>query len=319
VRGPVLVTGAAGFIGRHLVPHLARAGWAVRAAARDPSRVPAAEGISPTVLGDISQPLDWRPLVEGTTHIVHLAGLAHATRRIPEERYAAINARTLGPLGEAARNAGVRRLLLFSSVRAQSGPAAKRILTEEMVPLPTDAYGRSKLAAECRLAEVLAAGRTDWTVLRPVLVYGQGVAGNMRSLLSLARSPLPLPLGALAGRRSLVSIDNLASAALHVLSADAASRRMFLVADPEPMTAADIVACIRAALGRRPLIFPFPAGPMGLALRALGQEAIWQRLVRDLVADTAALKGTGWHPLETSAQGLSRWAQMEASSARHGA
>ena len=90
----------------------------------------------------------------------------------------------------------------------KSGPSADHVLTEDATAQPTDAYGRSKLAAEQGLAELAL----DWVALRLVLVYGAGVTGNMAELVRLARTPYPLPLGALRNRRSLLSLDNLVAA-----------------------------------------------------------------------------------------------------------
>src|SRR5215813_15621150 len=111
----------------------------------------------------------------------------------------------------------VRRFVFLSSIRAQSGPVANEVLTEDMEPRPTDAYGRSKLDAERGLADV----SIDWVAMRPVLVYGPGVKGNMAALLKLAANPLPLPFRSLPGRRSLLSVDNLVVAVDTVLRADA--------------------------------------------------------------------------------------------------
>ena len=121
----------------------------------------------------------------------------------------------------AARRAGVRRFVFLSSIRAQSGPSADHVLTEDVTAQPTDAYGRSKLAAEQGLAELAL----DWVALRLVLVYGAGVRGNMAELVRLARTPYPLPLGALRSRRSLLSLDNLVAAIETVLSRPGQLRR----------------------------------------------------------------------------------------------
>ena len=98
-----------------------------------------------------------------------------------------------------------------------------------MEPQPTDAYGRSKLAAE----QGLAATDLDWVALRLVLVYGPGVQGNMARLAELARSPYPLPLASLKAKRSLLALDNLVEAVAKVLDAPARCKRPFIVADPK--------------------------------------------------------------------------------------
>src|SRR5207344_2794976 len=114
---------------------------------------------------------------------------------------------TIG-LARAAQRAGAKRFVFLSSIRAQAGATADHILTEDIAPQPTDAYGRSKLAAE----QGLAATDLDWVALRLALVYGPGVEGNMAKLIKLARSRYPLPLAGLKSEHSLLGLDNLVEA-----------------------------------------------------------------------------------------------------------
>jgi len=307
VTGTVLVTGASGFVGRYLVPYLAGAGWRVRAAARNIGAVPAGEDISPVAIPDLASSLDWRPLLAGVSHVVHLAAIAHAAEHIPERAYQDVNAAAVRRLAAAARDAGIRRVVFMSSVRAQSGPSAVSVLDERAPPLPADAYGRTKLLGEQWLAETLAHSATDWVVLRPVLLYGPGVRGNMRTLERLARQPLPLPLGALTGRRSLLGLTSLASAVFHALDSPAAARATFLVAEPGPLTPPQIVAALRRGLGRSAGVFTIPLGPLRTIMRLTGRSTTWERLTGDLLVDTSALERTGWRPLQTAEEGLVVW------------
>ena len=304
MAGTVLVTGATGFVGRPLVRHLASAGWSVVAGAREAERLAWPAGVAGRAIADLAHPIDWAPLLEGVTHIVHLAGLAHATADVPAARYVAINAGGAARLAAAARTAGIRRFVLMSSVRAQSGPVSEKIVSERDEPRPTDAYGRSKLAAEQAVAEALAGSATENVALRPVLVYGPGVKGNMRALFELAKLPLPLPVGGLRGRRSLVSVANLVHAVAHALVERRCSGGTFLVADPEPQTVPEIVAALRAGLGRGPRLFAVPSAHMGALARLAGVTEAWKRLTGDLVVDTSALRDTGWGPVESTRDAL---------------
>jgi len=310
--GTVLVTGASGFIGRDLVGRLAGGGWSVRAAQRRARRDGDRPGVEHVQLPELSTPVEWAPLLDGVTHVVHLAGIAHATSAIPEARYQAVNADAVRSLAEACATAGVQRVVLMSSVRAQCGPAAQQVLRENATPAPVDAYGRSKLQGERWLAETLAGRDTDWSVLRPVVVYGPGVKGNVAALLQLARTPLPLPLGGLAAKRSLVGLVNLASAVEHALTSTSASRRVFLVADPQPLTLGAIVVSMRAGLGRRAGVFAVPVAPLKAMLAMAGKRDAWDRIAGDLVVSTAALEASGWHPAEGAGEGLARWMREDA-------
>jgi nucleoside-diphosphate-sugar epimerase len=145
----------------------------------------------------------------GVDAVVHSAGLAHGMSGVPEDDYRAINTEATVGLARAAARAGARRFVFLSSIRAQSGPVASEVLTEDMEPRPTDVYGRSKLDAERGLADV----HIDRVAMRPVLVYGHGVRGNMAALVRLAAKPVPLPFRSLPGRRSLLSVEASRSAA----------------------------------------------------------------------------------------------------------
>jgi nucleoside-diphosphate-sugar epimerase len=225
---------------------------------------------------------------------------------LPEDDYRALNTEASIALARAAERAGVRRFVFLSSIRAQSGPTADVVLTEEMEAQPTDAYGRSKLAAERGLAEL----DLDWVALRLVLVYGPGVKGNMAQLLRLARSPYPLPLGGLAGRRSLLSLDSLVAAIDTVLAAGPL-RRPLIVADPQPLTVPEMVTAMRRGLGRRPGLVRVPSRLLEAAFRVAGRPEAHQRLTGSLVADPSALQQMGFVPPLAATDGLAALARGE--------
>ncbi|MGO4570665.1 NAD-dependent epimerase/dehydratase family protein [Microvirga sp. 2TAF3] len=304
----IALTGATGFIGRHLLTELPKRGYQVRVLLRRPSEVP--EGATSAVIGDIAKPYNMSAALRDVDAVIHSAGLAHAMSGMPEDDYRAINTQGTIGLAQAAERAGVKRFVFLSSIRAQSGPVAQDVLTEDRTPLPTDPYGRSKLEAE----EGLGALGLDWVALRPALVYGPGVKGNMAALLKLAQSPWPLPLGGLRARRSLLSLDNLTAAVDAVLRAPGPLKRPFIVADPEPVTVPEIVASLRAGLGRKPGLIPVPAFLLQAAAALAGRGEAYERLAGSLVASPEALKRLGWQPVSSTRDGLARLAETASSS-----
>src|SRR5262245_32128868 len=297
----IALTGATGFIGQCLLRELPKRGYRLRVLLRRPSVVPLDSASA--VVGDLSRPQNMAAALADVDAVIHSAGLAHAMSGLPEDDYRIFNTEATIGLARAARRAGVKRFVFLSSVRAQSGPSAEHVLTEDMEPQPTDAYGRSKLAAEQGLAEL----DLDWVALRLVVVYGPGVKGNMAELARLARSPYPLPLRTRAARRSLLALDNLAAAVDTVLAAPAPLRRPLIVADPEPLTIPDMIAAMRRGLDRRPGLVPVPMALLEAALRATGRGEVYQRLAGSLVADPAALTRLGWAPPVTSRDALAAW------------
>lgn len=309
----IALTGSTGFIGRHILAELPKRGYRVRVLLRRPSDVP--EGASSAVIGDIASPHNMAAALRDVDMIVHSAGLAHAMSGQPENDYRTINTEATIKLAQAAERAGVKRFVFLSSIRAQSGPVAADVLTEGMEPRPTDAYGRSKLEAE----KGLAALGLDWAALRPVLVYGPGVKGNMAALLKLAQSPWPLPLGGLRAKRSLLSLDNLTAALDTLLKAQGTLRRPFIAADPEPVTVPDIIAALRRGFGRGPGLVPVPSFALGAAAALMGKGEAFQRLSGSLVASPGALQALGWQPVNGTRDGLAQLAAEQLSGSAPGA
>jgi UDP-glucose 4-epimerase len=295
----VLITGASGFIGKPMVRALAASGWTVRAASRDPFAIPTMEGVERVALQDLARAADWSQLVEGVTHVLHLAGIAHAPGQLPDEVYTRINTDAVGELARAAKG-HVERFVLMSSVRAQAGLSADHMISETDKAEPTDAYGRSKLEAERLLAE----SGVTFTVLRPAVVYGRGVKGNIASLATLAQTPMPLPFGGLDNRRSLLAIENLAAAIELALTSQDAEGETFLVADSEPISVAEMVTAMREGLGRAPHLLRVPLGGVKRLMATFGKEAEWERLSGNFVIDAAKLRSIGWTPRVKSLEGL---------------
>jgi UDP-glucose 4-epimerase len=297
----VLVTGASGFLGRAVIAAFAASGHPLRAAVRRPPQPSFATGIEVIQHPDLAQPSDWRLLLEGVDQVIHLAGIAHSGRGVAPQSYDRVNRLATAQLAAAATQAGVSRFVFVSSIRAQCGPNADHALSERDAAAPTDAYGRSKLAAE----EALRAAGLPFTILRPVLVYGPGVKGNFALLSRAAATPLPLPVKNFANRRSLLGIDNFVSALRFVLSSPAAIGETYLVADPGmPLRLADIIAALRQAQGRRPFLLPVPTRYFEIPLRMMRRGDLWERFGGDLQVDPGKLIAAGWQPLHDTRAGL---------------
>lgn len=302
----VALTGATGFIGQYLLKELSRRGYRLRVLLRRPTMLP--EGCASVLIGDLSRPYNMSEALAEVDAVIHTAGLANAMSGLPEDDYRLFNTEATVRFARAAERARVKRFVFLSSIRAQSGPTAEGVLTEEREPHPTDAYGRSKLEAEKGLAET----GLDWAALRLALVYGPGAQGNVARLLKLARSPYPLPLAGLRARHSLLALDNLVEAVDRVLAAPAPLKRPFIVADPKPLTIGEIVAALRQGLGRRAGLFYVPRPMLEAALRAAGHGGNCEPLFGSLVADPSALSRLDWTPPVATQQGLASLAQQSA-------
>jgi nucleoside-diphosphate-sugar epimerase len=284
----VLVTGCDGFIGRHLVPFLASQGHRVVAASRT---APAFDGpnIEFASLPDLSKPFDWKPLLQNCDAVVHLAGIAHTFAE--EDLYDRVNHQATARLAEAAERCGTH-LVFVSSIAAQSSSFSAFELTEDDPPQPNNAYGRSKLAAE----QAVRAAGVCYTILRPVVMYGEGEKGNFAFVHQISRMPVLLPFGSLTAKRSVLSVQNFRSAVELVLTDSRARGETLIVSDPAPLAVSELISRYRATLGRPPGIVPIPERWIELFLRATGQTALWQRIGCPLVARPRKLLALGWMP-----------------------
>jgi UDP-glucose 4-epimerase len=284
----VLVTGSDGFIGRHLVPYLAAQGYRVIAASRSP---PAFDDPKMAVaqLPDLAAPFDWQPLLQDCDAVVHLAGIAHTFA--DDDQYDRINHQATERLAQAAHRSGTH-LVFVSSIAAQCCSFSESELSEDDPPRPSNAYGRSKLAAE----RAIRASGASFTIFRPVVMYGDGEKGNFAFVHKISRLPVPLPFGSLTAQRSVLSVQNFCSAVELALTNVRARGGIFIVSDPKPLSVSELIARYRATLGRSPGLVPVPGKWIELFLRVIGRSAIWQRIGYPLVARPTKLLALGWEP-----------------------
>lgn len=302
----ILVTGAAGFIGRALCRHLAAGGHTVVAAVRDAASP--VGGASLCALGAFGSGTDWRSALGGVEIVVHLAQRAHrkagAAPLMDEPA-------TAGALARAAADAGARRLVYMSSIKAMGEVTAPgRPFRADTEPAPQDDYGRAKLASEQELAAVARDTGIETVAIRPPLVYGPGVGANFRTLLRFVAAGVPLPFAAVDNRRSLVCLDNLvdltALAAMHPQAAG----QVLLVRDGLDLSTPALIRALAAALGRRPRLYAVPEAVLALASKLPGIGPAFARLTLSAqLDDTAARALLGWTPPVSVEAGLAATAQ----------
>ncbi|WP_152044576.1 NAD-dependent epimerase/dehydratase family protein [Aureimonas psammosilenae] len=295
----ILVTGAGGFVGRHLVERLAAEGHDLVLLRRgqDGGSAKFPSFVGPADLAGIDT---FSSFPEGIEAIAHLAALNPMRGDPAASDLAALRHANVAGTAALARRAvteGVRRVVLVGSASVHG--ATTRARSRETDPLqPQTPYARSKAEGEDALWQALGEqDRTTACVLRPAAVFGPGGRNAVATLARLARLPLPLPLGGLGKPRSLIGVDSLARAIALALTRDEAAGETFLVADDGPLTPADIVAALREGLGRKPGILPAPSALLGMAARLGANGKAWERLRQSLVLDNGAIRGKlGWQP-----------------------
>ena len=235
----VIVTGPSGFIGSHLVK------------------------VSTGNLA-YSTAIQWLPkstrqglaIAKGEADaIVHCAGLAHQMKAMDPSKYFEINHLQTIELARNAKNAGLRQFIFLSSSKVFGDHTANQPLLEDSPCNPTDAYGESKWRAEKELS-TLESHDFKIAVIRPPLVFGPGVKGNLIRLLKLLDSNWPLPFEAACAKRSMVNVENLKALIERILEQEASG--IFHAGESDAPTVRQLVKEIRFHLGRKSRLFPLP-------------------------------------------------------------
>jgi nucleoside-diphosphate-sugar epimerase len=309
-----LTTGATGFIGSALCRALVQRGYRVRAAVRDADRA-ARSGDSSLEwigIGDIGPATDWQSACADVECVVHLAARAHVLNETGGDalsEYRRVNVEGTRRLARAAGRAGVGRFVFVSSIKVNGESTPERPFTENDPPRPGDAYGISKWEAEQVLSEIAAEFRMPTVILRPPLVYGPGVKGNLLELMKAVARGTPLPLASIRNRRSLLFVGNLVDAIIAAIESPAASGKTYLVGDEEVSTP-DLVRALAAALRVPARLFPCPPALLKGAAFVLGKSAAAERLVGSLQIDSSRIRHElGWLPRTSFADGLAQMAR----------
>lgn len=298
----VLVTGGGGFVGSSLCPYLESQGWNVRktsALARPVSGLSADDWEG------------WAVGIEGCDAVVHLAARVHVASTRSQDQHGSfqlINSEWTLSLARSAARAGVRRFIFISSVKV-NGEGRDRAYREIDLPMPQDAYGASKLNAEQKLMEFAHSSKMQVVILRLPLVYGPRVRANFFRMMQLVDKGIPLPLGAIENRRSLLGLDNLCDAIAVCLEHVEAANRLFLISDQQDVSTPKLLEQIAISLGRKSRLFAAPLELLEFAATVTGTSKLLRKLSDSLTVDTSRIRAElGWVPPYSLAAGLQKTA-----------
>jgi nucleoside-diphosphate-sugar epimerase len=327
----VVVTGASGFLGRHLISLLRDSGHEITAASRSRVEIP---GIFYAPAPELGPGADWRDTLQGGDAVVHLAGLAAVdgpgNSADLEGKYRKVNVEGTRALAKQAAKAGVKHFVFMSSLHAAAAESDER-LSEQTEPYPVSAYGRSKLAAEKAIQEELRTSGCAWTILRPPLIYGSGNQANFGLLLKLVKTGISLPFASVRSRRSFIYVENLADLISKCLGNANAFGKVYLPSDGEDVSTPELIRAIaRANAGveqgagsgehgdqvktrhsphiarHSARLFHFPPSLLKAAGRLPGLGAV-RKLTSSLYVDGEPLRrDLGWTPPFSMEQGLRR-------------
>ncbi|KVV24872.1 NAD-dependent dehydratase [Burkholderia cepacia] len=305
----IVISGANGFVGRAVCALSVGRGHEVIALVRRPGT--SYPGARECVIGDdnfagIAADADER--IGPCDAFIHLAARVHVMddqAADPLAAFRAVNVDGALNAARAASRAGARRFVFVSSIKALGETEPGRPWRENDPPAPADPYGVSKLEAEVALQALGRSHGIAMTIVRPPLVYGPGVGANFLALMRALDKGVPLPLGAIPARRSVVYVDNLADALLRCAIDSRAADDCFHVADDDPPTVPGLLRMTGAALGKRARLFPVPVAALRLAGMVTARRGAIERLTSDLRLDTGRIGDMlGWRPQHTTEEGL---------------
>jgi nucleoside-diphosphate-sugar epimerase len=291
----ILVTGANGFVGAALCAQLVTRGIACVGSVRTHP------GPGQVATGSLDAGTDWSEALAGCNTVIHLAARVHVMQdsaSAPLDEYRKVNVAATLNLARQAAAHGVRRFVFVSSVKVNGEATHERPYTAHDTPAPQDPYGVSKLEAERALQDWSRQSGVELVIVRPPLVYGPGVRANFRRLIQFAKLGLPLPLGAIRNRRSMVALDNLVDLLIVCASHPAAPGQVFMVSDDHDLCVPDLLRMIGHAMGKRAWLLPVPPGLLACGARLVGKSAAADRLLGSLQVDIAHTRNTlGWKPV----------------------
>lgn len=301
----ILLTGANGFIGKHVSECCQLRGLEVLACARNADTsnplCVKSPGLTPTA--------DWGEFLSGIDVVVHTAGIAHkAGKNSPDfcQQLQSVNVEGTLSLARQALRAGVRRFIFISSIGV-NGNANTRPFSASDQPNPAEPYAQSKWEAEQGLWKIQQETGMELVIIRPPLVYGPNAPGNFGSLVNWIVKGIPLPLGAIHNRRSLVCIDNLVDLIVRCVDHPAAANRVFLAGDGEDLSTTELLRAVGRAMGRPARLIPVPVTVLQGGATLLGKKAMAQRLLGSLQVDISqTCELLDWKPPYTVEEGLRR-------------
>lgn len=299
----ILVSGANGFLGSALLTQLKGEGAPVRAVVR------IATNSNQIAIGDINSSTNWQRALENIDTVIHTAAHVHVIKPDDDNSLSVFRETnregTLNFARQAAK-ANVKRFIFISSIKVNGEfTLPGKAFAADDEPAPKDPYGISKWEAETKLQQLAAASDLEVVIIRPPLIYGPGVKGNFLRLIRWANSGVPLPLGAVNNKRSLVALDNLVDLIITCIEHPAAANQTFLAGDGEDLSTTELLQRIGNAMDKRVRLIPVPVGLLFLAASILGKRDMAQRLCGSLQVDISkACSLLGWKPSVPVDEGL---------------
>ena len=310
----ILISGATGFVGGAVVRELCHRGEKVVAAVRLYS-----ESLPTTVkqvqVGGLSAGTDYSVALKSVDVVIHAAARVHVMHdqvADPLSEFRKVNVEGTLNLARQAADAGVQRFVFISSIKVngESTKLGKPFTAEDNITTQ-DPYGLSKWEAEQGLLQIAKETGMQVVVIRPPLIYGEGVKANFKKMMHGVAKGLPLPLGAVHNQRSLVALDNLVDFIILCAQHPKAANEVFLISDGEDVSTTELLQKVAKAMGKKARLLPVPVGLMRFVAKLLGKEDVANRLFGSLQVDSSkAREILDWQPVTTMDEQLKKMVEV---------
>jgi len=291
----LLITGYSGFVGNNLVKQL-QGNYQLNLLGRKPS------SFGNVFTYDLDSTSLYSDSLVNVDVVVHCAARVHImddTACDPLNEFRAVNTHGTLNLAKQAALAGVKRFVFLSSIKVNGeSTSGKAPFTARDKSFAEDPYGISKAEAEQQLLDLSKQTGMEVVIIRPPLVYGEGVKANFASLMRFVSKGFPLPFRAIKNnKRSLVSVYNLVDLIKVCITHPKAANQIFLASDDHDLSTAEMVALMAKVQGKKNLALPVPVWCFKLAGKLLNKSDVIDRLTGSLQLDITHTKNTlDWKP-----------------------
>ena len=287
----ILITGINGFVGGHLERLLVENNYEVTGLVR--SSKSSLKSKTQVYLIDDIKTCNFEDITKGFDVVVHLAALVHQSKQSDINAYMRLNYDVTVSLAKACIANGVKKFITLSTAHVYEGLQGEFI--EEQKLAPFSPYAKSKYQATAEISPILSNSSTSGYIIRPPLIYGKGVKGNLHSLSSLLSTLPVIPFKQAIAPRSYILVESLCDFILHLINHNVASG-IYNVSDNQDLSTKELCDLIAKAKNKKIYQLPVPKWLMKTLFKLIGRQDNYHKIYGEFHLNIDKALATGWKP-----------------------